>query len=315
MHTAKPAPGRNTDRDFDHLESRVLLAVGIPTVGRPAILNLLLDRLEQQIRRPDRVIVCAPTKKDARRAAARPAVEVRIGPRGLTRQRNAIIDAATDCDILVFFDHDFLPTPTYLAAIEQAFAAREDVVMVTGRVISDGIIGPGLDATEAGRILQMPLSNPPPDDGYLWLDEVETGYGCNMALRLAPARANHCRFDERLPLYGWLEDVDFSRQIRRYGRIVRTDAAWGVHLGTKHGRQSGIRLGYSQIANPIYLMQKGTCPWTRAVRLMSRNLGANCLRSLNPEPYIDRPGRVRGNLMALSDLLAGKLSPERILEL
>ena len=291
------------------------LAVGIATARRPGVLGLVLDRLAQQTRPADRIILCAPTPEDVPSATAWPGIEIQIGPRGLTRQRNAIIDAAQGCDILVFFDDDFLPASTYLAAIEQVFAAREDVVMVTGRVISDGIIGPGLDIEEAHRVLQTGRGDEAAGDGYLWLDDVDSGYGCNMAVRLAPARANNCRFDERLPLYGWLEDVDFSQQLARHGRIVKTPAAWGVHLGIKQGRQSGVRLGYSQIANPIYLLRKGTCPWPRAVRLMARNLGANCLHSLRPEPYIDRLGRVRGNLKALSDLAVGKLDPERILEL
>ena len=291
------------------------LVVGIATARRPEILGLVLDRLAQQTRRADRIILCAPTAEDIASVASREGIELRIGPRGLTRQRNAIIDAAQDCDILIFFDDDFLPASTYLAGIEQVFAAREDVVMVTGRVIADGIIGPGLDTEKAHRALQVNGEDGAVVDGLLWLDEVDSGYGCNMAVRLAPARANGCRFDEGLPLYGWLEDVDFSRQLGRYGRIVRAPVAWGVHLGIKQGRQSGIRLGYSQIANPVYLLRKGTCPWPRAVRLMTRNLGANCLRSLRPEPYIDRLGRVRGNLKALSDLVVGKLDPERILEL
>ena len=314
MQSADPV-FESANHDFGQSDRLMRLAVGIPTVGRPAMLNLVLDRVERQTRRADRVIVCAPNKSDFGGAAKRPGVEVRIGSRGLTPQRNAIIDAARDCDILVFFDDDFLPASSYLAAIEQVFAARDDVIMVTGHVISDGIIGPGLDIEEASRILQAVGSMEATEGDYLWLDEVEDVYGCNMAVLLAPARDHDCRFDERLPLYGWLEDVDFSRQMRRYGRIVRTDAALGVHLGVKHGRQSGFRLGYSQIANPIYLTRKGTCSWARAVRLMSRNLAANCVRSLGPEPYVDRSGRVRGNVRALSDLLTGKLSPERILEL
>lgn len=291
------------------------LVVGIATVRRPEVLCLVLDRLGQQTRRADRVIVCAPTLEDVAGATGRAGIEIQIGPRGLTRQRNAIIDAAQDADVLVFFDDDFLPAATYLAAVSQAFACREEIVMVTGRVISDGIIGPGLAIEEAHRILESEPGGDIAEEGYLWLDEVDNGYGCNMALRLAPVRTHSCRFDEKLPLYGWLEDLDFSRQLSRYGRIVRNPEAWGVHLGIKQGRQSGVRLGYSQIANPIYLARKGTCAWPRAARLMTRNLGANCLRSLRPEPYVDRVGRVRGNLKALSDLVAGRLDPERILEL
>jgi hypothetical protein len=39
------------------------------------------------------------------------------------------------------------------------------------------------------------------------------------------------------------------------------------------------------------------------------------VRSVWPEPYVDRVGRLRGNLAALADLAAGSLHPERILEL
>jgi len=48
---------------------------------------------------------------------------------------------------------------------------------------------------------------------------------------------------------------------------------------------------------------------------MSRNIAANLLRSLTPEPYVDRAGRVAGNLKAFGDLIAGRLDPGRVLEL
>jgi hypothetical protein len=84
------------------------------------------------------------------------------------------------------------------------------------------------------------------------------GYGCNMAPRLVPLHRHSLRFDEDLPLYGWLDDVDLCRRLSAYGRIVKNWNMIGVHLGTKRGRTAGIRLGYSQIANPIYLRRKGT---------------------------------------------------------
>ena len=59
------------------------------------------------------------------------------------------------------------------------------------------------------------------------------------------------------------------------GKVVKIDAAFGVHLGTKLGRNSGLRLGYSQIANPLYLARKGAgYPLTRALGhlLASRSL-------------------------------------------
>jgi GT2 family glycosyltransferase len=128
-------------------------------------------------------------------------------------------------------------------------------------------------------------------------------------------RAHRLAFDEALPLYGWYEDIDLCRRLAPHGRIVRVPAARGVHLGTKLGRTSGLRLGYSQIANPAYLARKGSYAWRRAAASMARNLAANLARSAAPEPWVDRSGRLRGNLIALSDLLRGRADPGRILDL
>jgi hypothetical protein len=281
-------------------------------VGRPQLLQVALAELACQRRQPDLVVVCAPSADDVGPLPHAIALETVIGPRGLTRQRNAILERARGFDVVVFFDDDFLAEASYLAAIERVFAEHPDVALATGRIIADGIIGPGLSLHEARWALSLAEPIGPAPDGVAPLDN---GYGCNMAVRMAAVERLGCRFDERLPLYGWLEDVDFSRRLASCGRIVRAEGACGVHLGIKHGRQSGQRLGYSQIANPIYLSQKGTCPWRRSLRLMTRNVAANLLRSLKPEPYVDRMGRVAGNLRALKDLLAGRLAPERILEL
>jgi GT2 family glycosyltransferase len=286
------------------------IAVGIATVGRPRLLNAVIEELARQTRRADRIVVCAPAVDDIEGISYDPTIEVILGPRGLTRQRNAIIERLAEFDVVQFFDDDFLPAPNYLAEVERGFAADPDVVMVTGSLIADGIIGPGLGMDEARR--RLAASATPVGKQ---IESVANGYGCNMAARLAAVRAIQCRFDERLPLYGWLEDIDFSRQLARQGRIVKLPAAEGVHLGVKQGRQSGVRLGYSQIANPIYLYRKGTCPWPRALRMMSQNVAMNLARSLNPEPYVDRAGRIAGNLKGFKDLVTGRLDPQRILEL
>lgn len=140
-------------------------------------------------------------------------------------------------------------------------------------------------------------------------------YGCNMAIRMAPVRQHGLRFDETLPLYGWLEDVDFSRRLAPYGKIVKSPSLCGVHLGVKSGRNSGLKFGYSQIANPLYMVRKRTLSPARALAQISRNLCMNRLKLRAPEPWIDRAGRWRGNRLALADMLRGRLSPQRILEM
>jgi hypothetical protein len=123
------------------------------------------------------------------------------------------------------------------------------------------------------------------------------------------------RFDENLPLYGWLEDLDYSSRFRTVGRVVKTNLCVGVHLGVKTGRTPGVRLGYSQIANPLYLAAKGTMERRDAVIMAVKNVMANSVRSLRPEPLVDRRGRLKGNLFAVADLVLGRLHPARILSL
>jgi hypothetical protein len=118
------------------------------------------------------------------------------------------------------------------------------------------------------------------------------------------------RCDERLVLYGWQEDIDFTSQLKRFGRVVGLTTLIGVHLGAKSGRESGVKLGYSQVVNPV-LMRKGTVPAKFALEM----IGRNTIKSIWPEPYADRRGRLKGNLLAASHLIRGRIEPEHILNL
>jgi glycosyltransferase involved in cell wall biosynthesis len=294
-------------RESKHLPLR--LAVGVATVGRSELARAAVDHLRRQTRAPDLVLVAASDPTDVTGVAG-DGVTCIFAPRGLTKQRNAILRQASSFDVVAFFDDDFLPLSTYLEKLEEIFVAYQDVVMVTGHAIADGIIGPGFNIEEARRHLEADGGSQPEQEALV---EVYNGYGCNMAVRMRAVHEGHIDFDERLPLYGWLEDVDFSRQLARCGRIVRSRAVRGVHMGVKSGRQPGIRLGYSQIANPVYLVRKGTCTWSRAIWQMTRNIAMNLIFSVRPENYIDRRGRLLGNIKAIGDLSRGQLQPERIL--
>jgi GT2 family glycosyltransferase len=288
------------------------IAIGIATRGRAAVLREVLDDIRRQTRRADRIVVCHVTPDDvAGIAEAHPDVTLMTATAGLPRQRNAIIDAVDDCDLLLFLDDDFLPAPEYLAILAKVFDARRDMVVATGHVLADGAKGPGITAEEGRALLRQDL--PPVDP--LATEPAFNGYGCNMAVRLAPVREHGLRFDEALPLYAWYEDIDFTRRLGAHGTILRLEGARGVHLGVKAGRVSGLRFGYSQVANPIYLARKGSFPWSHAIPSAARHCLINLLRSAFPEPHVDRFGRFRGNLIALFDLLRGRASPARILEL
>jgi GT2 family glycosyltransferase len=286
------------------------LVVIVPTLGRGGLVTRLLAHLETQTRPPDEVILSAPdeTHVEELRPHLFPVGKL-FGKTGLSAQRNRALDAALGrFDIVTFFDDDFIPADDYLEGIEEAFREHGDWAVVMGRVVRDGARGAGLDWEEGLWALNLPELNPP--TGVV--DHLGA-YGCNMSIRAGAIGA--LRFDERLPLYGWQEDIDFTSQMRKKGQVVCVNAIRGVHLGIKSGRINGTRFGYSQVANPFYLVRKGTVPPGFAMRLMLRNIAANLGRSLWPESYIDRRGRLRGNLIAIFHLLIGRVEPEYILRM
>ncbi|UXN59206.1 glycosyltransferase family 2 protein [Phyllobacterium zundukense] len=287
---------------------RLRIAVGIATAGRPAILLETIDYLAGLPNRPERIIVCVPDVDDAAGLGDRRDVELIVGSRGLTCQRNRILRAAVpDTDILIFLDDDFIPAANFISRMETVFARQPDVTIATGEVLADGIRGGGLTMSDALEIIETA------GERAELVTDVYNAYGCNMVLRLSAVIEHGLTFDEQLPLYGWLEDVDFSRSIARCGRCVRVAGARGVHLGVKSGRQPGRRLGYSQVANPAHLVRKGTMSRARAIAQIGRNILANA-RGVLRDRSGDRRERLRGNMLALADLFMGRASPSRILE-
>ncbi|MDE2562175.1 MAG: glycosyltransferase family 2 protein [Sphingomonadales bacterium] len=289
------------------------VAVVIASLGRPDLLSTLIERMESQSVRPDILLFSTVSTDDLPEGFAETDwIKSIQGPKGLTRQRNAALEYLGErYDVIVFYDDDFVPSLFGVENVRRFFGSHPDVAGATGLVLADGINGPGIDAAEALGIVAAHDAQAAPGDA-IKADLVGL-YGCNMAYRTSAIAG--ARFDERLRLYGWQEDIDFAMQLRQRGRIVRTDAFAGVHRGVKHGRTPGLRLGYSQVINPLYLAAKGTMPLAFAFRLLARNVIANHVRMLCPEPWVDRKGRARGNWTALFDVARGRLTPERIEQL
>jgi hypothetical protein len=289
------------------------IAVAIATTGRAETVELTAPCWVNQTKPFDRFILSVVGPDDIGPiAAALPAAEILTGPKGLTKQRNKVLDhLGVDCDLIIFADDDFVPSKHYIEETLNIMSARPEIVMLSGWVIADGINSEGISFEDAAKMVAerdaAPKSKTPS------MSDMPHAYGCNMIIRVT---ANpDLRFDERLPLYGWLEDLDYSRRLAPKGQLVRAELVFGVHMGTKRGRQSGVKLGYSQVANPMYFVGKGTMPCGEALVQIFRNLFANAIRTLNPEPWVDRLGRLRGNLLALADALIGRQRPERINEL
>jgi hypothetical protein len=288
------------------------IAIAIATAGRREVVAETIGLLAGQSRMANELMICPATDQDFDPVCLQgypgPARVFR-GPVGSSPQRNVLLDA-TEADVVIFFDDDFLPSHDYVAEVESMFAANPEVVVTTGKLLRDGALGPGIVHEEGLRLLK----EAGPNSEARSITSTYNGYGCNLAVRMKTVRDHGIRFDERLPLYAWLEDVDFSRQLALHGDIVKVARLRGVHLGTKRtGRSPGARLGYSQVANPVYLARKGTMRWPLALKQVGKNMLANGLRSFSPEPWVDRRGRLLGNMRAIKDLIGGKMSPERAL--
>lgn len=282
-----------------------------PTKGRAQILAQVAPLGEKQSLKPIRTIVSCVSDEDV--AGLPPSADLTVlkGPAGSSTQRNRALDnLPDDAGVVVILDDDFLMHEDWIAEVVKVFEADASITCITGTVIADGIHNSGYSLEEGLARLAGVTGVPAPRT----ISETGGPYGCNMAFRVDGIEG--VRFDERLVLYGWQEDRDFGGQIwNRGGRVVRINTALGVHLGTKGGRVSGRRLGYSQVINPLYLVKKKTMPLRDALDHVLRNIASNAVRSFAPEPHIDRFGRLRGNLIGLLDLMRGRFTPERAAEL
>jgi len=293
------------------------VALVICSVGRAEAISALLPWIARQTVAPSEVVFVVTRPEDLPDTSALPDAQVIYSEKGLPKQRNRGLDAVQKTNDAVFFiDDDYLPAETAIEGVATALKTWPDVVGVTGELLADGIRSGGLEVEKAAELItdqeNKTKAKGEASSPIATQRNLVGLYGCNMAYRCAAI--GETRFDERLPLYGWQEDVDFAARIT--GEKLRTDAFVGVHCGTTRGREtSGHLLGYSQIANVFYLARKGSLPKRFAFRLAFRNVLANHAKLLRPEPWVDRKGRVRGNWIALRDIFMGRSAPERILEM
>ena len=257
----------------------------------------------------DTVVVCVPDLESAGDGATLSSVDLIVGPRGAAAQRNAALDhLSRSTEHVFFFDDDCLPHADYVVNGLAAFAADPGLVAFTGKVLQDGARGASIPIEDALALLDRPV---------LKSEEARRSsyslYGCNFAVRRALLDVE--RFDDRLPLYSWLEDEDLARRLARRGSLQVVDECQCVHLGAKSGgRTSHVRFGYSQVMNPVYLRGKGSITTRRTAFLIGRPMAANIVGLIRPDGE-QRRARLRGNLVAIADVLRSRITPERILTL
>jgi hypothetical protein len=297
----------------------------IATKGRAKECFTLIDYLARQSLLPEATVFIGVEDSDIAGLAQHPEIEniggivLKSEQAGSSVQRNVGIDhiarvAGGDPDWFIsFFDDDFRPNSEWLASASSVLRENPDLAAITGQVLADGVKGPGISEAEAEQHLKGELDPIPCWAQGSEMRELDSLYGCNMAIKGSVFQ--NTRFDERLPLYAWQEDRDFSFYAKAHGIVAYHPAPQGVHLGAKSGRTSGLRLGYSQIANIVYLRAKGSMSAGVCFKFVAKSLLSNSIKSLRNDKFIDYRGRLKGNFLALWDGVRGQMKPERILSL
>jgi glycosyltransferase involved in cell wall biosynthesis len=280
------------------------------TINRPAILDQTLRSLLSQPGFDSPIVVCSGSETSTRPDSTDlRGVTFFTGRKGLTRQRNAALRLVRSKYVL-FLDDDVELDTRYIDNMEALFDSRHEIVLASGHAVLDRFEARTMvTRSVAIRALKESATAGGVEDSPRWIR------GHNMFVRTEVAR--NVGFDERLPLYGLYEDLDFLSRCQRYGKAVHNRDARLVHLGILSGRINDVRLGYSQFANSWYLVNKGIWKAGIVLRIWARELAKNLLRSciISSTELCDRRARLKGNLFAIADLCRGRLDPENILNL
>ena len=303
--SAAPTPARTDDA------STTRVAVVLASAGRPALLAEALATCSAQRDIVFEGVVSVPDEQSLPEDRTLLSDwRVLTGVRGLAAQRNAALDSLPGVDLVAFFDDDAVLRPDYLANAVSFLNKHPDVLGLTGRVVLDGVTKREIDRETAAVALAQSASVAATGS---WRPTREL-YGCNFVVRVSAAP--QLRFDSRLPLYSWLEDHDFARRLKKIGTLAKVDDCVIVHrAATSGGRQAHLRLGYSQVMNPVYLNRKGSFPAWLAAQQIFRPVAKNIALSVVGPSSSWRRKRLRGNGTAVWDIVRGRITPERIVAL
>ncbi|WP_022910591.1 glycosyltransferase family 2 protein [Aestuariimicrobium sp. T2.26MG-19.2B] len=200
-----------------------LVAIGMATYKRQGNLRMLVPAVLQQAAEAAReldlecewaVIVVDNDAGGSGEEAANPTGDSRvrysIEPRpGVTSARNAVLRAASDCDVLIFIDDDELPQPQWLTHLLRTYLERDaDVVSGPVQSVFEGPLDPWLEASDSHlRLHRSHLRTG---------DEITRAATNNLLLDMAKVRELGVGFDERFGLTGG-EDSFFTGQLHKAG--------------------------------------------------------------------------------------------------
>ena len=293
------------------------ISIVIASKGRPDILSETIESLHGQTLKPAKIIVVVPSNEDLPSKPLGNDVSYLVGFQGLTLQRNRGIETIPNTVKYVgCFDDDVELRSDYLEQAAAFMDANFSVMGISGHILADG----GISRQEAKDLIASYELAGHSRGRFFSRGKHHILYGCNMIIRRVVL--NYERFDENLPFYSYGEDYDMSIRLERYGLIGKFEGCIGVHLATPRGRVRELLRGYSFVANNWYFLKKGvthlplTLAWLRFLLIcVGKSILISVWNLIKGDRSLDWGGRLRGLLLAVTDIFAGRCHPERIKQL
>ena len=246
------------------------LSVAVCTYNRHSSLERFLNSLETQNRLPETVLIVDAGSDDltesmliSRSWRLNRIVYLRVGDslRGLTRQRNVALDWCST-DLIAFFDDDIVMEMDCLKELETTIRNSHDIVGVGSCILNEDA-KPGFLWNSLYRLGAMPDLTPGKyqrsglvaplrllGEHQSEIDVDRLPGGCTI---WRTALAQKVRFNDIFHGYAQSEDLEFSRRIAKYGRLVISGKAQVRHLHEMRGRADQIQLGRMGIVNRHYI--------------------------------------------------------------
>jgi GT2 family glycosyltransferase len=296
---------------------RPSISVVIASKGRPDLVTETIESLQLQTCPPKEIIIVVPSIEDLPKKQWGGSVQHLVGTLGLTAQRNRGIKAIpASVSYVGFFDDDFELKADYLEQAVAFLEANPSIIGISGRLLAGGRIS----RQDAKTLIARYRPGENPRGIFYCQGKHHILFGCNMIIRRAIL--NYETFDENLPLYSYGEDYDISIRLERYGLVGRFAGCVGVHLETPGGRVREELRGYSFVANNWYFLKKGVThlpplmAWARFWWVcVVKSVWINSWKRLKGDRSLDWRGRVKGQLLAVRDIVTGRCHPKRIEEM
>jgi glycosyltransferase involved in cell wall biosynthesis len=293
------------------------LAIVVPTKDRRHDLGLMLTSLHKQSVKPAQVVVVDGSEQEVRDVAESfpdLAVEyVRVFPPSLSKQRNAgMARLRADITLAGYLDDDIVLEPE---AVERMLAfwesASPDVGGASFNIVNSPVPRWGrlrrllvVGDAKPGAVLPSGIANAP---GYV-TEDLETDWLTGGATIWRREIIDRYAYDEWFIGMGYLEDLDYSYNVRRSYRLMVVAGARIDHNSPPMRKDRYYLLGKWQIVNRMYVVRKYRDNGLSVPKAWAMSFSMLVLHLLGGILHADRTylDRARGNAAGIISELVGR---------